>query len=174
MLRRYVLPSLFPALLLPMLATQLRPSPEPHPLHLSHGNMVLEGKHAILNVRLFQDDLELALSRFHAIDGLRVRPDPIVDSLFASYFNSRFTMSIADSIHEGSVVASGQSEDMWWYVVTFEAAEPITAVVFRNDLLFDIFDDQRNITRVLHTSTEKQRTFYSVATDPETHIFSAN
>ena len=71
-------------------------------------------------------------------------------------------------------MASGQSEDMWWYAVTFEALEPITAVAFRNDLLFDIFDDQRNITRVLHTSTDKQRTFYSVATDPETHIFSAN
>ena len=136
--------------------------------------MVLEGKHAILNVRLFQDDLELALSRFHAIEGLRVRPDPIVDSLFASYFNARFTLSIADTTHEGRVVASGQAENMWWYAVTFEAADPITAVAFRNDLLFDIFDDQRNITRVLHTSTEKQRTFYAVATDPETHVFSAN
>ena len=83
-------------------------------------------------------------------------------------------MSIADSIHEGNVIASGQAEDMWWYAVTFEAAEPVTTVAFRNDLLFDIFDDQRNITRVLDTSTEKQRTFYAVATDPETHVFSAN
>ena len=160
--------------MLPPSATHWTEPPEPHPLHLSHANMVLEGNHAILNVRLFQDDLELALSQFHAIDGLRVRADPIVDSLFASYFNSRFTMSIADSIHEGRIVASGQAEDMWWYAVTFEAPEPITAVAFRNDLLFDIFDDQRNITRVLDTSTEKQRTFYAVATDPETHVFSAN
>ncbi len=161
-------------LILPALPLNRHGSAEPHPLHLSHGNMVLEGKHAIINVRLFQDDLELALSQFHSLDGLRVRPDPVIDSLFADYFNSRFTMSIADSIHEGSVVASGQSEDMWWYAITFEAPEPITAITFRNDLLFDIFGDQRNITRVLHTSTEKQRTFYSVASDPETHNFSAN
>ena len=146
----------------------------PHPLHLSHANMVLEGPHVIINVRLFQDDLELAMSRFHGIDALRVRPDPIIDSLFTDYFNSKFTLTIADSVYEGQVVASGQAEDMWWYAVTFEAAEAVSTVAFRNDLLFDIFDDQRNITRVLHTSSEKQRTFYAVSTDPETHTFSAN
>jgi len=161
-------------MILPVLSPQESTLDTDHPLHLSHGNMVLEGKHAILNVRLFQDDLELALSQFHSIDGLRVRADPILDSLFVSYFNSQFTMSIADSIHEGSILASGQSEDMWWYAVTFASTDTITAVTFRNDLLFDIFNDQRNITRVLHTSSDKQRTFYSVATDPETHNFSAN
>ncbi|UCG85562.1 MAG: hypothetical protein JSW71_16745 [Gemmatimonadota bacterium] len=147
---------------------------EAHPLHLSHGNMVLAGRHAIINVRLFQDDLELAMGRFHSIDGLRVRPDPIIDSLFTDYFNSKFTVCIADSIHEGRVVASGQAGDMWWYAVVFEALEPITSIAFSNDLLFDIFDDQRNITRVLHTSSETQRTFYSVAADPETRVFSVH
>ena len=174
MIRRRVIAQLFPALLLLIPAVHRGELREVHPLHLSHANMVLEGNHVILNVRLFQDDLELAMSRFHAIEGLRVRPDPIVDSLFASYFNARFTLSIADTTHEGRIVASGQAEDMWWYAVTFEAPAPIATVTFRNDLLFDIFDDQRNITRVLHTSTEKQRTFYAVATDPETHVFSAN
>ncbi len=163
-----------PLLMTPTFETHQAAPVEPHPLHLSHANMVLEGNHAIINVRLFQDDLELALGLFHNIEALRVRPDPIVDSLFADYFNSRFTMSIADSIHEGSILASGKSEDMWWYAVTFASTDTITAVAFRNDLLFDIFNDQRNITRVLHTSTDKQRTFYSVATDPETHNFSAN
>jgi len=161
-------------LILPALPPNRGRPTESHPLHLSHANMVLEGKHAIINVRLFQDDLELAMSQFHAIEGLRVRPDPIIDSLFTVYFNSKFTMSIADSAYEGRVVASGQAEDMWWYAITFEAPTTINTVAFRNDLLFDIFDDQRNITRVLHTSTEKQRTFYAVATDPETHNFSAN
>lgn len=165
---------LIPLLMTPTFDTHRATPVEPHPLHLSHANMVLEGKDAILNVRLFQDDLELAMSRFHGIDGLRVRPDPIVDSLFTDYFNSKFTLAVGDSVHQGRVVASGQAEDMWWYAVTFEAATPIDSVSFRNDLLFDIFDDQRNITRILHTATEKQRTFYAVATDPETHHFSAN
>jgi hypothetical protein len=169
-----VLALLLPALLLPLAEPHRSAPPETHPLHLSHANMVLEGNHAILNVRLFQDDLELAMSRYHGIDGLRVRPDPIIDSLFGAYFNSKFTLTVWDSVHQGQVVASGQAEDMWWYAVTFEAAAPIDAVSFRNDLLFDIFDDQRNITRILHTATEKQRTFYAVATDPETHHFSAN
>ena len=135
---------LFPILMLPSSMEHQSDQAEPHPLHLSHANMVLEGRHAIINVRLFQDDLELAMSRFHEIDALRVRPDPIIDSLFTDYFNSKFTLTIVDSIHDGRVVASGQADDMWWYAVTFEAAEEITSVTFRNDLLFDIFDDDDN------------------------------
>jgi hypothetical protein len=147
--------------------------PEPHPLHLSYGRMVLESNLVVLNVRLFQDDLESALMQHHGIDGLRLRADPIVDSLFTSYFNSKFTLSIADVAVPGTVVESGEADDMWWYSILFEVSAPVIELTFRNDLLFDLFNDQRNITRVLYVPTERHRTYYSVATDPETHRFSA-
>jgi len=144
-----------------------------HPLHLSYGSMVLEGEYVVLKVRMFQDDLEDALGEFHNIEALRLRVDPIIDSLFTDYFNTQFTLAIGDSSVHGTVVASGESDDMWWFTVLFEGWEPITEISFRNDLLFDLFDDQRNITRVLYTPTERHRTYYSVASDPETHEFSA-
>ncbi|KPJ92626.1 MAG: hypothetical protein AMS18_06990 [Gemmatimonas sp. SG8_17] len=145
-----------------------------HPLHVSYGSMVLEGDFVVLKVRMFQDDLETVLGQFHNIGSLRLRADPIVDSLFTGYFNTKFTLAIGDSTVQGAVVASGESDDMWWFTVLFEGWEPITEISFRNDLLFDLFDDQRNITRVLYTPTERHRTYYSVATDPETHRFSAH
>ena len=150
------------------------PTRDLHPLHLSHARMVLEGRYVILNIRMFTDDLENALSRFHDIPGLRMRPDPIVDSLFSSYLDTKFTLAIGDSVIRGAIAESGQTEDMWWYNVVYEAPAAVTEISFRNDVLFDLFDDQRNITRVLYVPTERHRTYYSVASHPETHRFSVN
>lgn len=150
------------------------PAADPHPLHLSHARIVLEGAFVVLNVRMFTDDLENALSRFHGIDGVRMRPDPIIDSLFSEYFDTQFTLAIGSSRMSGALAESGQAEDMWWYNVVYEAPAAVTEISFRNDILFDLFADQRNITRVLHVPTEQQRTYYSVASHPETHRFVVN
>jgi hypothetical protein len=145
--------------------------PDRHPLHLSHARIVLEGKYIILNIRMFTDDLENALGRFHHIDGIRMRPEPIVDSLFSDYFDTKFILVVQDSAVSGAIAESGQAEDMWWYNIVFEAPAAVTEISFRNDILFDLFNDQRNITRVLHVPTERQQTYYSVASHPETHRF---
>ena len=145
-----------------------------HPMHVSYGRMVLEGDLALLNVRIFTDDLENALGRYHGITGLRLRPDPVIDSLFTSYFNDSFTLTIADSVVRGVIIESGESDDMWWYIVLFQGWEPINEISFRTELLYDIFDDQRNITRILHTATDEYQMYYSVAGAPETHVFSVN
>jgi len=147
------------------------PPSDRHPLHLSHARIVLEGRYVILNIRMFRDDLENALSRFHHIEGLRMRPDPIVDSLFSDYFDTKFVLAVHDSAVHGAIAESGQAEDMWWYNIVFEAATAVGEISFRNDILFDLFNDQRNITRVLHVPTDRQRTYYSVASHPETFHF---
>jgi hypothetical protein len=133
--------------------------------------MVLEGDVAILNVRIFTDDLENALGRFHDVPGLRMRPDPVIDSLFTSYFNEMFTLTIGDSVVPGVIVESGEQDDMWWYLVLFQGWKPINEIAFRTELLYDIFDDQRNIMRILHTATDEYQMYYSVAGAPETHVF---
>jgi hypothetical protein len=145
--------------------------PPVHPMHVSYGRMVLEGDVALLNVRIFIDDLENALSRFHDVPGLRMRPDPAIDSLFTDYFNEMFTFAIGDSVVPGVIVESGESDDMWWYVVLFQGWEPIDEISFRTELLYDIFNDQRNIMRILHIATDEYQMYYSVAGAPETHIF---
>jgi hypothetical protein len=143
-----------------------------HPLHVSYGRMVLEGDAAILNVRIFTDDLEAALREFHGVEGIRMRVDPYLDSLFTSYFNASFTLTIADSVVPGVIVESGEQDDMWWYLVLFQGWQPIDEISFRTELLYNIFDDQRNIMRILHTATEEYQMYYSVAGAPETHVFS--
>ena len=135
--------------------------------------MVLEGDVAILNVRIFTDDLENALGRFHEVPGLRMQPDPHIDSLFTSYFNTMFTLSIGDSVVPGAIVESGEEDDMWWYLVLFQGWETIDEIAFKTELLYDIFDDQRNIMRILHTASDEYQMYYSVAGAPETHVFKA-
>jgi len=144
-----------------------------HPMHVSYARMVLEGDVAIVNVRIFTDDLENAIGHFHDIPGLRMSPDPAIDSLFTDYFNASFTLAIGDSVVPGVIVESGESDDMWWYLVLFQGWAPINEISFRTELLYDIFDDQRNITRILHTATDEYQMYYSVAGAPETHVFKA-
>ncbi len=146
---------------------------ELHPLHVSYCRMVLEDDLVVLNVRIFTDDLENALGLYHNIQGLKMRPDPEVDSLFTSYFNAKFTLSVGDSILPGVIAESGESDDMWWYIMLYQGWEPINAISFRTELLYDLFDDQRNITRILHTASDKYQMYYSVAGAVETEVFSA-
>src|SRR5690606_28347937 len=56
-----------------------------HDLHVSHTRMVLEERTVVLRIRLFHDDLQLALQRFAGDSALQLTPERRADSLFGAY-----------------------------------------------------------------------------------------
>ena len=62
------------------------------------------------------------------------------------------------------MISSGEDmldrEPVWWYMVQYKASSEIQAFTLRNTLLFERFDDQKNIVKVAHFPDDTQRTYY--------------
>ena len=140
------------------------PAPAAHDIHLSYARVAVEGRVVHCRIRMFRDDLERALARRAGKPAVTLEAGA-TDSLFAAYFNDQFTL-LNDGVRlRGTVVASGEEPEMWWYTVRFEAPAPIRGLALRNGVLFDLFDDQRNMTKVMHLPSEAEFSYFFVKGD---------
>ena len=161
-----------------------RPSPPPesagldapaaHPLHLSTAQLLVERTDAFLRIRMFKDDLEQALAAHAGTTMFTLQPIPRADSVFLSYFSRVFELEAGGSRLPAEVLSSGEDlesgdgdQRMWWYLLGFEVEARITEISIANRVLFDQFEDQRNIVRILHAPTDRQRTLYFAAPDDD-------
>ena len=136
----------------------------PHDLHASYGNLGVENNTAILQIRVFKDDLEEALRRFDSREAFLLEVTPELDALFLRYFSQKFVLEVGGVALQGRVVGSGYDEldrePVWWYQVAFDAPAPILAARITNTLLFEIFDDQSNVLRVVRFPEETRKAYY--------------
>lgn len=146
----------------------------PHPVHLSYGRLVVEGRTLTLRLRLFRDDLETALAKFNGAP-VKVVSNGQSDSLFARYFNDRALVAADGERLAGVIVASGEDAEMWWYDVRFTAPRDVRTLRVRNGVLFDVYADQRNVVKVVHFPSERQfaLSFAPRDTEPQTVAFTA-
>ncbi len=143
-----------------------------HPLHLSTTQVAVDTTTVWLRIRMFRDDLEFALAVRAGIDSLTLEPSAEHDTLFADYFNEAFGLRLNGTEATGVIDSSGEDLEsgvgdlqMWWYQVRFDSTQPIRGIEIRNEILYEHFEDQRNIVRVLHVPTETRKTLYFAAPD---------
>lgn len=133
-----------------------------HRFHVSYGRMAVEGGVAVCQVRFFKHDLEDAMKKFFDDSDLKVDVNPRSDSLYTVYFNEFFVMEQEGEVLKGSIASSGEEGDMWWYLMQYQAEEPIEQFKVTNTLLFEMFDDQRNVLKISHFPSEKNLSYYFV------------
>lgn len=145
-----------------------------HPLHLSTAQLVIEEKALYLRIRMFKDDLETALAARAGRIGFELTPTAAADSAFLSYLDSALALEADGSPLRATVLSSGEDLEagqgdarVWWYLLEYPVAEAPGVIEIRNSVLYDRFDDQRNIVRVLHSASGRQRTLYFAAPDAE-------
>lgn len=135
-----------------------------HDFHVSYGRMAVEDDLAVMHVRFFQNDLEKAIQTWQEIPDFRLSATPAADSIALAYIGRRLRIVTAGHMLSGVVTASGEDlsgqEPMWWYILEYRAEEPIRDVTITNELLFDTFDDQKNIVQMQQFPTEKTWSFY--------------
>jgi hypothetical protein len=124
--------------------------------------MVIEDALATMRIRFFKHDLEHAVRHFHGLHQVNLAADNRSDSLFLDYLSSTFTLESSSDTVLPSIVGSGEESDVWWYDLQFKHEGPFDDVSMTNQLLFDIFDDQKNIITTTQLPAGLRRVLYFV------------
>jgi hypothetical protein len=135
--------------------------------------MLIEGNIATCQIRFFKDDLALGLSRYHDREGLTMSATEEGDSLFLEYLNEHLLFRADGELLPATILTSGEEaersagslQEIWWYVVSYQAAEPIAEVGISDRVLFDVFRDQRNIFKITDATTDREHSFYFATGD---------
>jgi hypothetical protein len=135
----------------------------PHDLHLTSANAVVEGESVLVRIRFFKDDLEAALGRRLGVSVLAMADTPEVRRVFLAYLAEHLEVAADSAPLKAVLLASGEDvldrEPVWWCALEYRADAPVGELTMRNTLLFELFDDQRNVVKFIHLPDETQQTF---------------
>jgi hypothetical protein len=149
---------------------ELPPGAKSHDMHLTYSRIEVNGASMVVRVRVFQDDLELALRHWSGHPEVVVRSSPAVDSLFADYWNATTRIKADDATVRGRVLNSGaDSSDtearLWWYEMKVVAPKPMRQLSVYIGLFFEQFRDQRNIVSLVRMPGGERESMYFAAGD---------
>jgi hypothetical protein len=136
---------------------------------------VLEGRTVALRVRLFHDDLQLALRAFTRQPDLELTTADRADSAFSAYFAKVVRLEADGQATALRVTASAAEPDqvagmVVWYVLEGQVAATPARLTMLNALLFEVFDDQQNIVQILRLPGEERRTLYFTAREAKPQV----
>lgn len=151
-------------LALPLYASHGTGSPPelPHNIHVTHCRMAVEGGTVAARIRFFRHDLEAAVASFYSLDGFSLENSQESDSLFLGYIHERLSLSVGGKALGPTVVSSGEDDEIWWYELLFSRTETITSLSIRNELLFELFSDQKHFTKLTFFPSQVSRSLYFV------------
>lgn len=116
-------------------------------------------------IRFFWDDLQLAIMEHTSDMAFELAETGEVDAIIEAYINEMLVMEAGDSVIQGKVTARGIEdamridEVMWWYRLEYPLPPEAERIEIRNRLLFNMFEDQRNLVN-LKTRSGRERTYY--------------
>ena len=115
-------------------------------------------------IRFFWDDLQFAVMEHSSDMEFALAESPEVDSTVEGYINELLLLRVGETPLRGRVSARGiedaaiVDEIMWWYRLEYPLPVGAERVEVRNRLLFNLFEDQRNIVN-FRTLEGRERTY---------------
>ena len=116
-------------------------------------------------IRFFWDDLQFAVMEHTSNMEFELAETGEVDAVIEAYINEMLVVEAGDSAVQGKVTARGIEdavridEVMWWYRLRYALPPDTERIGIRNRLLFNMFEDQRNLVN-LKTRSGSERTYY--------------
>lgn len=129
-----------------------------HDLHLSQTRLVVDGTTVAARIRLFEDDLILALTRAAKAPAAV----PVTDAAVLAYLRPLVRVRADGVLLTPMLGASGEESDaqnqrVRWYLLTFQAAAPIRSVALRVAPFFELYDDQQNLVTAVRGADGPRR-----------------
>ncbi|OEK06946.1 DUF6702 family protein [Roseivirga misakiensis] len=121
-----------------------------HPFHVSVTDIEHDVKSKSVQVshRIFLDDLEVGLKKFHKIDRIdtyKPSDEQVLDSLIGNYIKTKVSFLINGSKKEITYLGSELEGDGRWCYYEILDVEKVDEVEVTNVALMEVFDDQQNI-----------------------------
>jgi len=134
-------------------------NPAAHPLHLTVGKLIITGSSAVLDIRIFWDDLTLEVREHSRNPAAEVRGAGVDPRLVESYLNHAVVLTFDGVVARGTLRESSQDGDANRYIVHYTLPAPPRQAVVRHRVLLDLYEDQKN---VLHVQKDggRERAFY--------------
>lgn len=151
---------------LPVSVADRAPAFTAHDPHVTYTDMAVEGAVIVCRIRFFEDDLELALSLHRGSQRIRMEANPDVDAVFMDYFSQHVTLQANGETLTPTILGSGEDvmdrEPAWWYTLQFAASTHVEALHVRNTMMFELFEDQQHVLKVMHFPEETERSYYLI------------
>lgn len=118
-----------------------------------------------VSIKIFIDDLETAIGKEGASQ-LRIGTKnevPEADEMITSYLNKNFTIDIDGVKLQASFLGKELTEDMlavWCYVEYPANKSQPQKCILSNRILFEVYDDQRNIMDIRMNKSHKDYTIF--------------
>ncbi len=135
-----------------------------HPFRLSVADAEVVGDTLRARIRFFWDDLQLAVMEHTSDMAFRLAETPRADSIVTRYIDQMLAIEAGGQRLAGTLVGRGVDEAalidevMWWYRLEYGLPAGTDRIAIRNRLLFNLFEDQRNVVH-LKTRTGRERAY---------------
>lgn len=135
-----------------------------HPFRLSVADVRVTDGGLSAEIRFFWDDLQFAVMEHSSDMEFVLAESPEVDSTVEGYINELLLLRVGEMPLRGRVEARGIEdaaiidEIMWWYRLEYALPAGAERVEVQNRLLFNLFEDQRNIVN-FRTLGGRERTY---------------
>ena len=151
------------------------PDASAHPFRLSVADVVVSGASMEVRIRFFWDDLQFAVMESESDMEFRLAETPEVDAVVGRYVNDMLVFEAGSAPVTGVLVERGvedaprAEEVMWWYRLEYALPVGTERVGIRNRVLFNVFEDQRNLIH-LKTRSGRERSYYFTWDDDEVAV----
>lgn len=102
------------------------------------------------SIKLYTEDLDLALSTINN-SPVRLDSDKEIENAnlyIQAYLADNFSIEINEKLKEATFIGKEYEEDFIWIYLEYENIKKIKKFEVKNSLLFDTFDDQKNISNI--------------------------
>ena len=137
----------------------------PHPFRLSVADVAVTDSGLEVRIRFFWDDLQLAVMERNSNMDFQLTENEAADRIVEEYINGMLAVEAEGAALQGTLKGRGVEEAarldevMWWYRLEYPLASSVERIHIRNRLLFNMFEDQRNIVH-LKTRRGRERAYY--------------
>ncbi|HRR07073.1 MAG TPA: hypothetical protein PLO56_00110 [Rhodothermales bacterium] len=131
-----------------------------HDVHASYAKMAIEGKKAYLSIRVFSDDITLALQQFHKDPSITLKYNEETMRSFQKYLNWKFIIKKNGKQISGKIIEVYEQDIMTVFVAEYSASQPIHRFDLEYIVLMEVFDDQRNVLKLIKLPNDTEQSLF--------------
>ena len=140
-----------------------------HPIHVSVSNLEFTGEEPLIAIKLFKDDLQLAIYHNYAIE----IPNDNMDNnmyrdIMMKYLSENFILKLnkKENLKLEYKNIETNDEAIWFYFQTKELP-PVNKITVLNKIFLDIYQDQTNLLIINFKGKQKGYRFDHRTTEME-------